>query len=82
MIKANRKPTLGLTLYWATQLSGVALEVAVCVVLGYWGDRRWGTTPWLLIAGSIVGMTVSTWHLWKLVRSMDRYTSTGSGSDS
>lgn len=59
-------------LYWASQITSVSFEMAFFVLLGYWGDRRWGTSPWLLLAGCAFGMLVSSWHLWQLVRVMDR----------
>lgn len=70
-------PPLWKMLSWATQLSGVSLELGTCVVLGWWGDRRWGTEPWLLVAGSGIGLTVSLLHLWQVVERMDRDDSSG-----
>ena len=32
--------------------------VAVSVGLGYWLDRTFGTSPWLVMAGVILGVTV------------------------
>lgn len=41
------------------RLSSVGIELAVAIVLGTllgnWGDRHFGTAPWLLIAGFVVG---------------------------
>lgn len=59
-------------LFWATQLTSVSFEVAFFVLLGYWGDQRWGTAPWLLLLGSVFGLLVSAWHLWQMVRSLER----------
>ncbi|WP_437225380.1 AtpZ/AtpI family protein [Planctomicrobium sp. SH661] len=58
--------------FWATQLTSVAFEVAFFVMLGFWGDQRWGTTPWLLLGGSLFGLMVSSWHLWQMVQSLNR----------
>ncbi len=57
---------------WAIQLSGVSLELATCVVLGYLGDQRWGTSPWLLVLGSLIGFTISMLHLWRIVRLIEK----------
>jgi len=58
--------------YLATQLSGVSLELALFVFLGYRGDQQWGTGPWLLAGGSCLGLIVSMTHLWLLVRMIER----------
>jgi F0F1-type ATP synthase assembly protein I len=26
--------------------------------LGYWADQRWGTAPWLLFVGAVLGIAV------------------------
>lgn len=57
---------------WATQLSGVSLELATCLLVGYWGDQYWGTKPWLLILGGILGFIISMWHLWRIVQAIER----------
>jgi len=33
------------------------------VLLGTWADGRWGTGPWLTVAGAAVGMTAATYLL-------------------
>ncbi|SFJ53678.1 AtpZ/AtpI family protein [Planctomicrobium piriforme] len=74
-----KKQPLWQFLYWGTQLSGVSLEVALFVLLGYWGDRYWGTRPTLLVIGGVTGLVISMSHLWLLVRSMDRADRSRSG---
>lgn len=71
-LRDSKTPAPRAPLYWASQLTSVSFEVAFFVLLGYWGDRRWGTAPWLLLAGSLFGLLVSAWHLWQLVQSLDR----------
>lgn len=36
---------------------GIQLAVAMCVfgAIGWWLDRRFGTAPWLLVAGTLLG---------------------------
>lgn len=42
--------------------AGLGLQLPATILLGFlaghWADGRFGTTPWLTIAGSAVGMTV------------------------
>ena len=51
------------------QLAGLGIEIALPVVLlmfaGRWLDRRFGTAPWLLVAGAFLGMAVSFYTLFK-----------------
>jgi len=30
--------------------------------LGYWADQHWGTAPWLLLAGAMLGIVVGFYH--------------------
>jgi ATP synthase protein I len=53
---------------WA-QLSGVGFELAGAVagftLIGYWADRHYGTGPWGLIAGVILGLVGGLYNLVK-----------------
>ena len=40
----------------ASQVITVALMMALPAAAGYWGDRKLGTTPWLVVTGAIVGL--------------------------
>ena len=51
----------------AGDFAGAGVQLAVCIVgglyLGQWLDRRFGTTPWLLIAGVVVGASAGFYAL-------------------
>lgn len=51
------------------RLAGVGFEfiVAILVVggIGWWLDRKLTTTPWLMIAGMVLGFAVGLWLLLK-----------------
>ena len=38
----------------------ISMEIAVTVTLGFWGgrflDRHFGTEPWIMVAGVLLGM--------------------------
>lgn len=34
---------------------------------GYWLDRRWGTSPWLLLVGALLGIVVGFYHFFSVV---------------
>jgi F0F1-type ATP synthase assembly protein I len=44
---------------WGKYL-GIGLEIAVGVALGYligaWVDRRWNSSPWGVLAGTMIGL--------------------------
>ena len=43
-------------------------SVGLCTALGWWGDKKLGhTTPWLLLVGAGVGMTVGFVSFFKTV---------------
>ena len=35
--------------------------------LGYWADRRFGTTPWLFLLGAVLGITIGFYHFFSVV---------------
>jgi ATP synthase protein I len=37
------------------------------VLLGYWLDKKFQTEPWLLLAGSVLGIVSSFYHFFKVV---------------
>ena len=41
--------------------------MALGVALGWWLDKELGTKPWLLLAGSLLGMTSGFYHFFKVV---------------
>ncbi len=34
---------------------------------GYWLDGRWGTGPWLLLVGSLLGIVTGFYHFFSVV---------------
>ena len=52
------------------QLVGTGLEMATLVVVLAWGGRwldgRWGTDPWLTLAGASLGIVGGMYHLWQV----------------
>ena len=43
----------------------IAIPVVLFVLAGRWLDERWGTKPWLVIAGFVVAAVVSGMMVWK-----------------
>jgi F0F1-type ATP synthase assembly protein I len=49
-------------------IAQVGLEMVVPVALGWWIDDKLGTSPWILVAGVILGFVVGITHLVVLSR--------------
>jgi F0F1-type ATP synthase assembly protein I len=50
------------------------IEFALCFVLpvgaGLWADARWGTDPWLTLAGAVLGFTAGVYRLVRIAREL------------
>ena len=53
---------------WAQHVTTIGLEMAAPAWLGYWLDGKWGTEPWLVVLGAILGFTTGMKHLLSLAR--------------
>lgn len=53
----------------ATRAITVAVGMVVPGLIGYYGDRRWGTGGLLTILGFALGVTFGIWQLLQLARS-------------
>ncbi len=55
-------------------LVGTGVELAgiltVLVLLGWWLDQRWATSPWLILTGAVVGIVGCIYKVWLLWRRM------------
>ncbi len=78
---AGRKTTKAVLAYSSIglQLAGTLL---LCVYAGFWLDRRYGTTPWLLVAGAAVGMTAGFFNMFKELRMLEKNTEGSEKDDS
>jgi len=39
------------------------LTVLLGALLGYYLDRRWGTSPWLMLVGTLAGTAAGFWQV-------------------
>lgn len=44
-----------------------ALSIALLTGLGWWLDSTWGTTPWLLVTGAVLGVVAGFVNLVRAV---------------
>jgi ATP synthase protein I len=56
----------------ASRYSAVGIEMAVAItvpmLVGVWADKRWGTAPWLLLAGLVIGFGAAAQAVWRVVK--------------
>ena len=43
----------------------IAVPIVVLALLGRYLDKKLGTTPWLLLAGILISIAVSSWAVYK-----------------
>lgn len=53
----------------AWQLSGSLVGLTL---VGWWADRRFGTAPWLLVGGAVLGMVVGFYAFFKAVMVLNK----------
>jgi F0F1-type ATP synthase assembly protein I len=55
---------------------GIGTSLAVTVLLGigggYWLDARFGTRPWFLLLGGVLGLALALYQFFKTVAGLDR----------
>jgi hypothetical protein len=55
-------------MYWVQQITSISIEMVAPAGLGYWLDLRWGTGPWLVAAGAVLGFLIALRHLLALAK--------------
>lgn len=71
MADPNQKetPPMVLAAQWLARTTTVASEMALCGFIGYWLDGRFGT-KFLILVGSLLGLSLGLWHLIRMTRDM------------
>ena len=57
---------------WASQVTSISLTMALPALFGYWLDGKWGTTPWLVIVGALLGLVTGMRSLIRLADASGR----------
>jgi len=57
------RPPMVVGMYWVQQITSIAVEMALPAGLGHYLDQLWGTGPWLLALGALLGFSAALWHL-------------------
>ncbi len=69
------RSNLAIGMQWASRVTSVGLEFVVPPLLGHLADRRLGTSPLVLLIGSVVGFALGMMHILRFARE-----GTGGGS--
>ena len=69
----SRRP-MAEAVYWVSTVTTVGLVMAVPAGVGVWLDRLWGTSPWLVILGALVGFATAMRFLLRLASPLQRQT--------
>jgi hypothetical protein len=56
---------------WVSRITTVAAEMALPGLIGWWLDRRWGTS-FLMLVGFSLGLVAGFWHLLIMTGAMGR----------
>ena len=52
----------------------ISMEIAITVTLGFWGgrflDRHFGTEPWIMVAGVLLGMGLG---IFSIIQTLERF---------
>ena len=62
------------------RISTVSAQAALCAALGYFVDRRWGTTPWGTVVGALGGAAAFGVGLVAAVKRLERDGATASAT--
>ena len=63
----DRSP-MALAIEWSARLMTIGLEMALPAAGGYWLDLRIGTSPVIVILGTMLGFAAGMFHLMQIAR--------------
>ena len=68
----DQRSSLAAGLGWASRITNIGLQLALPPLGGMWLDKRWGTAPWLLILGAVLGFCMFMFELLRIARAGGR----------
>ncbi|MAT15804.1 MAG: hypothetical protein CMJ46_11120 [Planctomyces sp.] len=68
----DKKPPMVVAMQVANQVSTIGLSFALPPLAGYWLDKKFETSPWLVIAGAVLGFLVGMKLLFELAKRLGR----------
>jgi ATP synthase protein I len=64
--KPDSRSATSIGLDWGTRITTIGLEFALPAFLGFGLDRWWGTSPWMTLAGALLGLATGMTHVFRL----------------
>ena len=64
----DSRPPMVVAMQWVHQIFTVSLEMTLPAGLGCWLDQKWGTSPWLLTCGAVLGFMTAMTHLLQMAK--------------
>jgi F0F1-type ATP synthase assembly protein I len=72
MPDSNWNQSTGAAMRWAHQVMSIGLEFAVPLGGGVWLDQKYGTSPWLMILGTLIGAFLAFQGFKQLIRDLEK----------
>jgi F0F1-type ATP synthase assembly protein I len=63
----GRSP-IAIAMHWASQVTTIAIEMVLPVLLGVWADKRLGTKGVFSLVGAIAGLWLGMWSLLRIAK--------------
>jgi len=70
--KSDPRSAVSIGLDWGTRITTIGLEFALPTVLGFGLDRWWKTSPWMTLAGALLGLATGMTHVLRLAFSLQQ----------
>ena len=64
----DKRSPVAIGYMWASRATSVSLEMVLPILLGLWLDRRWNSSPWIVIIGAVLGFSIALLHLMQMTK--------------
>jgi len=64
----NGRPPMVVAMQWVSRITTISFMMLIPAGIGYWLDDVWGTSPWVLIVGVVLGMCIGMKQLLDIAR--------------
>lgn len=68
----GQSSSVGAAMRWATQVTSIAIELAVPAGGGLWLDRKYDSLPWFTILGALMGGYLAFRGLQQLIKDLEK----------
>lgn len=64
---SDSRSSMAAAMRWVSEITTVAFMMAVPAGVGYWLDEKWGSSPWCVIVGAVIGFATGFRQLLSMV---------------